>query len=79
MPYALFCQDIKISKAYPTEVDVWKHASENGLIVDVASAEEHPAPKRVLDNDYEIRPCKADATEKTRDPKATDYELPFPI
>lgn len=79
MPYALFCQDVKISKAYPTEADVWKHALENGLVVDVASTEEKPTPKRVLDNGYEIRACKADAPEKARDSKATDFELPFPI
>ena len=24
MPYALFCNDAKLSKAYPTEADVWK-------------------------------------------------------
>ena len=26
MPYALFSNDAKLSKAYPTEADVWKHA-----------------------------------------------------
>ena len=26
MPYALFCNDAKLSKAYPTEADVWKVA-----------------------------------------------------
>jgi hypothetical protein len=26
MPYALFSDDAKLSKAYPTEADVWKHA-----------------------------------------------------
>jgi len=36
MPCALFCQDAKISKAYSTEADVWKHAARNGLVVDVA-------------------------------------------
>jgi len=35
MPYALFSQDAKISKAYPTEAEVWKHAARNGLVVDV--------------------------------------------
>jgi hypothetical protein len=38
MPYALFCQEAKISKAYPTKADLWKHASENGLVVDVSQA-----------------------------------------
>jgi hypothetical protein len=78
MPYALFCQDVKISRAYPTEADVWTHASENGLVVDVASTEEQPTPQRELDNEYEIRPCGADAPETKRDPKATDFVLPHP-
>ena len=30
MPYALFCNDAKLSKAYPTEADVWKLAAEVG-------------------------------------------------
>ena len=46
MPYALFCNDSKLSKAYPTEADVWK-----------------VAPRPVLDNDYEIRPCEPDSQE----------------
>ena len=37
MPYALFCNDAKLSKAYPTEADVWKQARKSGLVVDVAS------------------------------------------
>ncbi|MBN9596885.1 MAG: hypothetical protein J0G36_16230 [Afipia sp.] len=62
MPYALFCEDAKISRAYPTEADVWKHAAENGLVVDVASEGNHP--KRILDNGYTIRPCQRDPIEK---------------
>ncbi|MBI3700522.1 MAG: hypothetical protein HY242_08785 [Afipia sp.] len=77
MPYALFCQNVKISRAYPTEADVWRHASQNDL-VDVASAEEQPTPKPALDNDYEIRKCEADAPEKNHDAKVTDFVLPFP-
>ncbi|MBN8981592.1 MAG: hypothetical protein J0I29_10025 [Rhizobiales bacterium] len=79
MPYALFCQNVKISKAYPTEADVWKHALENGLVVDVASTEEQPTPKRVLDNDYEIRKCDADDPMGHGDRKATDFRIPFPV
>ena len=75
MPYALFCEDAKISKAYRTEAEVWKHAVENGLVVDVASDAEHPTPRRILDNDYEIRPCADDPPEK-HDPGATDIVLP---
>jgi len=57
MPYALFSNDSKISKSYPTEADVWKFAQRSGLIVDVASEEESAVPRPVLDNDYEIRAC----------------------
>ena len=63
MPYALFCNDAKLSKTYPTEADVWKHARKSGLVVDVVSEEEKPAPRPVLDNDYEIRPCDAEPNE----------------
>ena len=63
MPYALFCNDAKLSKAYPTEADVWKLAQKSGLVVDVVSDEEKPAPRPVLDNDYEIRPCQPDPHE----------------
>ncbi len=57
MPYALFCNDAQISKAYPSEADVWQLAQRSGLVVDVASDEDRPGPRRVLDNDYEIKPC----------------------
>ncbi|MDO8981235.1 MAG: hypothetical protein Q7V17_18590 [Afipia sp.] len=74
MPYALFCQDAKISQAYPTEADVWKHAARSGLVVDVPDPDE-PTQKRILDNDYAIHPCEPDPKEK-HDPGATDIELP---
>ena len=35
MPYALFSNDAKLSKAYPTEADVWAMARRSGLVVDV--------------------------------------------
>jgi hypothetical protein len=57
MPYALFCNDAQISKAYPSEADVWQFAQRSGLVVDVSADEERPGPRRILDNDYEIRPC----------------------
>ncbi|HWX04401.1 MAG TPA: hypothetical protein VN065_01160 [Bradyrhizobium sp.] len=60
MPYALFCNEAKLSKAYPTEAEVWKQARRSGLVVDVTSEEEKPTPRPVLDNDYEIRPCRPD-------------------
>ena len=57
MPYALFCNDAQISKAYPSEADVWQFAQRSGLVVDVSADEERPGPRRILDNDYEIRSC----------------------
>jgi hypothetical protein len=63
MPYALFSNDAKLSKAYPTEADVWKLARQSGLVVDVASDHDRAAPRPVLDNDYEIRPCRPDPQE----------------
>jgi hypothetical protein len=63
MPYALFSNDAKLSKAYPTEADVWKIARRSGLVVDVVSENTVPAPRPVLDHDYEIRPCHCEANE----------------
>jgi len=63
MPYALFSHESKLSKAYPTEADVWKHARNSGLVVDVVSDQNKPAPRPVLDNDYEIKPCRPDPQE----------------
>jgi hypothetical protein len=63
MPYALFCNEAKLSKSYPTEADVWKLAHLSGLVVDAVSDEEKPAPRPVLDNGYEIKPCRPDPHE----------------
>ncbi len=63
MPYALFSNDAKLSKAYPTEADVWKLARRSGLVVDVVSEEGVIGPRPVLDNDYEVRPCSCEANE----------------
>jgi hypothetical protein len=63
MPYALFCNEARLSRAYPTEADVWKLARQSGLVVDAASEKEKPGPHPVLDNDYEIRPCLPEPQE----------------
>lgn len=70
MPYALFCNDAQISKAYPSEADVWKLAQTSGLVVDVDTDEDKQGPRRVLDNDYEIRPCSTDQGEDPASNKA---------
>ena len=75
MPYALFSNEAKLSKAYPTEADVWKIAKKSGLVVDVVSEQEKPEPRPVLDQDYEIRPCppepQENPAETRRRPSAT--------
>jgi hypothetical protein len=63
MPYALFSNDAQLSKAYPTEADVWKLARQSGLVVDVVAGENNAAPRPVLDNDYEIRSCRPEPQE----------------
>ncbi|MGA7810552.1 hypothetical protein [Bradyrhizobium sp.] len=70
MPYALFSNDAKLSKAYPTEADVWRLARQSGLVVDVATATGQQAPRPVLDNDYEIKPCRPDPHEDPAQNKA---------
>ncbi len=63
MPYALFSNEAKLSKAYPTEADVWKVARKSGLVVDVVSEAAKAAPRPVLDYDYEIKFCQAEPHE----------------
>src|SRR5262249_14609335 len=63
MPYALFCNDAKLSKTYPTEADVWKLAQQSGLVVDATSDGDKAHPHPVLDNDYQIRACRPDPNE----------------
>jgi hypothetical protein len=70
MPYALFSNDAKLSKAYPTEADVWKFARRSGLVVDVVTEGDKAGPRRVLDNDYEIRPCHCETNEDPAKNKA---------
>ena len=47
MPYALFSNDAKLSKAYPTAADVWKIAQQSGLVVDAVSELPRAAPERL--------------------------------
>ena len=70
MPYALFSNDAKLSKAYPTAADVWKIAQRSGLVVDVVSEQDSVGPRPVLDHDYEIRSCQPDPHEDPAQNKA---------
>ena len=49
---------------------MWKIAQRSGLVVDAISEEESIAPRPVLDNDYEIRPCQAEPNEDPAKNKA---------
>jgi len=62
MPYALYSNDFKISKAFATKAEVWQHAAETGLVMDVSSREEDP-PRRILNLGYAIHACTPDAPE----------------
>jgi len=76
MPYALFDHDAKVSKAYPTEQDVWRHAKDTGLVVDKVSDEETGEPQQVLDNGYRIRSCLPDPGE---DPAQNEADAPHDL
>ena len=73
MPYALFCHEARLSKAYPTEADVWKRAQQSGLLVDVAWDNE-ATPRLIFENDYEIRPCPPDHPQEDLDENQADGE-----
>lgn len=63
MPYALFCNEARLSNAYPTEAEVWELAEKSGLVAEAVSESSGSAPGPVLDNDYEIRACRPDPQE----------------
>jgi len=63
MPYALFSNDAKLSKAYPTAADGCRIAQKSGLVVYVVSEQDSTAPRPVLDHDYEIKPCQLEPYE----------------
>ncbi len=52
------------------QADVWRLARRSGLVVDVVSKDGKAAPKPVLDNDYEIRPCHPEPHEDPAQNKA---------
>jgi len=80
MPYALFCNEAKLSKAYPTEADVWRLARQSGLVVDVTISARRSTVQLQLDNDYEIRPCAAEPEEdpwQNRAEAEHEFNVPF--
>jgi hypothetical protein len=64
MAYALFCHEAKLSRAYPTEADVWERARQSGLVIETASRDNEATPWSGFENDYEIRPCPPEPPEE---------------
>ena len=60
MSYALFVDDQQISRALPTEHDVWHYADEAGLVVDALIQDETGKPERILEQGYSIRQAEPD-------------------
>jgi hypothetical protein len=54
MPYAVFEDDEKLSRAFPTEKEALRKADEAGLVVDESNG------KLVLDSGLAIRSCSSD-------------------
>lgn len=50
MPYALFENDVQLSRSFETEEDVWVHAREAGLVEDDGGVES-------LGDGFAILPC----------------------
>ena len=57
MPYALFENEFRLSRTFPTPTDVWRCAEDCGLVVDDGRGEER------LDDGYSIKPCALDEAE----------------
>jgi hypothetical protein len=57
VPYALFEKNTKLSRAFPTEMDVWRYAEDSGLVIAGTHGEKR------LDDNYAIKPCPPDAQE----------------
>jgi hypothetical protein len=74
MSYALFSNDVKVSKAFPTKSEVWQHASDSGLVIEVGSREEDP-PRRILDMGYAIHDCGPDKSETSQAPGMSEREI----
>ena len=57
MPYALFENEFRLSRPFPTATDVWRCAEDCGLLVDDGRGE----PR--LDDGYSIKPCAPEDLE----------------
>ena len=61
MPYAIFEDDQKLSRAFPTKKEALRKADEAGLVVDESQG------KLVLDNDLSIKACPPDPDVASED------------
>jgi hypothetical protein len=68
VPYALFENDEQLTRPFRTEREVWEAAERADLITTGANGE------KVLDNNFEIKPCDATAEELRKPPQ----EIIFP-
>nr|WP_041756695.1 hypothetical protein [Bradyrhizobium sp. ORS 278] len=57
MPYALFENDERLTRPFRTEREVWEAAEQ----ADLVTLDTHG--EKVLDNNFEIKPCEATADE----------------
>jgi len=55
--YALFENEFRLSRTFPTATDVWRCAEDCGLVIDDAHGRQR------LDEGYAIRPCPPDVPE----------------
>jgi hypothetical protein len=62
MSYALFEDEEKLTRSFPSQQEVWNAAERAGLIV--------PGPdgQMALDDHFEIKPCEPDPDELPIDP-----------
>jgi hypothetical protein len=74
MPYALFSNSVKVSKAFPSKSDVWQHAADSGLVMEVGLGEEDP-PRRILDMGYAIHECAADPADKSQANGMSEHDI----
>lgn len=74
MPYALFSHAEQVSQAFASKAEVWRHAAESGLVIEVSSGEEDP-PRRILDMDYSIRECAQIASEASDAPGMSEHDI----
>ena len=58
MPYALFENEYRLSRTFPTATDVWRCAEDCGLVIDEANGRQR------LDDGYAIKPCPPDGRRR---------------